>query len=117
MCKKDLRGRIMQYDNAKAHVSPKTQEWLRKNGIETLEQWLGLRWPARSPDLSPIETLWAIVKRNVERKHHPLTQSELVRAWTVEWAAVPQTTIDSLVRSFSDRLQRCKDAGGRTITP
>jgi len=35
-------------------------------------------WPSNSPDLNPIENLWAIVKRNVELRR-PKNLSELER--------------------------------------
>ena len=48
---------ILQWYNAPSHVSTKALEFYEKNKIERIE------WPAKSPDLNPIENIWAIVKR------------------------------------------------------
>ena len=53
---------ILQWDNAPSHVSTKALEFYEKNKIERIE------WPAKSPDLNPIENIWAIVKRELEKK-------------------------------------------------
>ena len=53
---------ILQWDNAPSHVSTKALEFYEKNKIERIE------WPAKSPDLNPIENIWAIVKRELEKR-------------------------------------------------
>src|SRR5689334_11976564 len=39
----------IMHDNAPIHTSESTRRWLRKKNVSVLE------WPARSPDLNPIE--------------------------------------------------------------
>ncbi len=48
---------IFQHDNARPHTASITTSWLRRRRIRVL------KWPACSPDLSPIENIWHIIKR------------------------------------------------------
>ncbi|GFW16538.1 uncharacterized protein TNCV_2351621 [Trichonephila clavipes] len=57
-----LRNLTFQQDNARPHVA----------GLDTENVQL-LSWPARSPDLSPIETVWSMVFDRLARHHTPLT--------------------------------------------
>jgi len=96
-------------DNARPHTARKTVDWLEANGIKVLEEW-----PARSPDLNPIENLWAIVCKRVA-KRMPLCEEELVQFLKEEWDATPQAVVDNLVLSFEGRLNECVRLGGETI--
>ncbi|GFT34916.1 hypothetical protein TNCV_3879101 [Trichonephila clavipes] len=58
-------------------------------------------WPARSPDLNPIEHVWDFLGRRLAaRTLPPLTIRELRLALQDEWAAMPQQLIDTLILSM-----------------
>lgn len=47
-------------DNAKPHVAKETMEFMRYEKIKILKDW-----PPYSPDLNPIELMWAILKKKL----------------------------------------------------
>ena len=96
--------RVVQQDGAGAH-SP-GEAFLQRKGVEQLSGW-----PPRSPQLSPIETLWAILAPRVAA-HNPVNRDELISSIRTEWEAVEQSTIDSLVLSFHSRLSECLEKNG-----
>ena len=61
LCEK-LSNSIFQQDGAPAHTSKLNQEWCRLN---LPAYWAKEVWPGNSPDLSPIENLWAVVKQDI----------------------------------------------------
>ncbi|CAJ0948561.1 unnamed protein product, partial [Ranitomeya imitator] len=64
-----------QTDNARPHVAGVCQQFLQDEGIEAMD------WPARSPDLNPIEHIWDIMSRTIHQRHiAPQTVQELADA-------------------------------------
>ncbi|GFT46182.1 transposable element Tcb2 transposase [Trichonephila clavipes] len=70
---------------------------------------LTLPWPARSPDLSPVEQVWDQLKRQMP-SCHPVHDLEL--AVQDLWAHLPQDNIRCLINSMPDRVVACIAAGG-----
>ena len=71
-------------------------------------------WPSNSPDLNPIENLWSIVKRNVEKKM-PKNISDLQHFMIEEWNDIPQSTLIGLVRSMKHRCELVIESNGECI--
>ncbi|CAJ0916742.1 unnamed protein product [Ranitomeya imitator] len=63
-------------DNARPHMAGVCQQFLQDEGIEAVD------WPARSPDLNPIEHIWDIMSRTIHQRHvAPQTVQELADAF------------------------------------
>ncbi|KAI4872910.1 hypothetical protein NFI96_005291 [Prochilodus magdalenae] len=68
-------GFLLMQDNARPHVAGVCQQFLQDEGIEAMD------WPARSPDLNPIEHIWDIMSRSIHQRHvAPQTVQELADA-------------------------------------
>jgi hypothetical protein len=78
---------IFQQDGASCHTA--------QTAVDSLDECCDVStdWPANSLDLSPIEFVWAILKRAV-RATNPQTIDELKRVITEAWACISQRTID-----------------------
>ena len=63
--KMDPERVIFQQDCDSKHMARSTQEWLDKQSFDILE------WPPQSPNLSPIENLWAILKQKLNQYDRP----------------------------------------------
>ncbi|GBL78501.1 Transposable element Tcb1 transposase [Araneus ventricosus] len=88
---------IFRQDNARPHAAKITKTWLRTKHVPVLE------WPASSPDLSPIENIWRILKRNMAQRR-PRNIQQLQDYLRQEWEKISTDTLSRLVSSMPKRL-------------
>ncbi|GFV67977.1 transposable element Tcb2 transposase [Trichonephila clavipes] len=91
----------LEKDNAHPQTARVAQDFLRY--FQTLP------WPARSPDLSPVEHVWDQLKRQMPSCH---SVHDLELAVQDLWAHLPQDNIRCLINSMPDRMAACIAAGG-----
>ncbi|GFW39534.1 transposable element Tcb2 transposase [Trichonephila clavipes] len=97
-------------DNAPCHRTVAAEQLLESEDIERMD------WPARSPDLNPIEHVWdSLGRRLAARTLPPVTIRELRLALQDEWAAMPQQLIDTLILSMGRRCETCLAVSGDHI--
>ena len=95
-------------DGASIHTSAHTKKWLVDEHLSVIDGW-----PPYSPDLNPIENLWAIIKRSLDsRLAEDLKNDEetLNHIWSeVEnaLARIDKSVFKNLVESFPRRLAAC----------
>ncbi|GBN82805.1 hypothetical protein AVEN_120496-1 [Araneus ventricosus] len=72
-----------------------------------------MTWPARSPDLNPIEHVWDMLGRRIAGHNVlPGTLHELQQDLLHEWALLPQQAINDNIASLPRRCQACISARG-----
>lgn len=99
---------IFQQDNAPVHVSKSTNEFLQSKTIATTH------WPARSPDLNPIENLWGILVRAVYRDGRQFQHvQELKDAISKEWRSIKTELLQDLISSMPERIKAVVTSKGK----
>lgn len=86
-----------QHDNDPKHTSKHVRDWLERKKVEVIE------WPAQSPDLNPIENLWEIVNKRVNREQVAGNKDKLFEAVQTAWYQIPKQIIDNLIDSMHRR--------------
>jgi hypothetical protein len=103
-----IKNWFLVQDGATCHTSRDTLEYLNQY-INVLPDW-----PSGSPDMNPIENLWAITKRRIEGLR-PATLEELVEIAFGVWELISKSEIDHLIDSLSRGLPAVVSAGGDRI--
>ncbi|GBM55183.1 Transposable element Tc1 transposase [Araneus ventricosus] len=100
-------GFILMDDNARPHRALLVDEFLESEDIRRMN------WPARYPDLNPIEHVWDALERAIAT-HNPLprTIQEMKTALLNEWDQLPQEMINCLISSMKLRCKACISARG-----
>ncbi|MDE2343225.1 MAG: transposase [Betaproteobacteria bacterium] len=102
------RRMIFMQDGAGCHTARHSKAWLEDNGVTVLADW-----PANSPDLNPIEEVWAEINRLLSIGGVAHTKEELKRMVQDVWAKFPMEKINKYVMSFMSKTAACvKNQGG-----
>ncbi len=102
----DAPTRWFLWDNDPGrHLSRLVKQCIHNNGITCLE------FPPYSPDLNPIENLWADMVKRMESK--PARTSEQLEALVQQtWAETTTEQCSKLARSMTHRIAQVIDRGG-----
>ncbi|GBN43854.1 hypothetical protein AVEN_10997-1 [Araneus ventricosus] len=91
---------ILMNDNARPHRALLVDQFLESEDIRRMD------WPARSPDLNPIEHVWDALGRAIAtRNPPPRTNQEMKTALLNEWDQLPQEMINCLISSMKSRCK------------
>lgn len=99
---------FFQQDNAPCHKSQAVMRWFKENKVPLLE------WPPQSPDLSPIENLWRILKENI-RRHKVSSKTDLKKIILQEWQLILPDICKKLISTMPKRVKAVIKAKGGAI--
>jgi hypothetical protein len=101
---------IYMQDSARPHIAGIVNQYFDQVGI------VRMNWPARSPDLNPIEHLWDIVGRKIRNlQQPPATLPELRLKLTQVWEEFEQEEVRNVIDSMPRRMRAVINArGGNT---
>ncbi|KAL4500774.1 hypothetical protein ABPG72_020008 [Tetrahymena utriculariae] len=95
-------------DNARAHVSNQTMTYLKNNKVRTLDH------PPYSPDLNPIEKVWAWMKRDLGKVTYS-TIENLIDAVQTSWDSVPIEHIKNYISHQINQIQLIEQNEGHFV--
>ncbi|KAG3102693.1 hypothetical protein PI125_g14065 [Phytophthora idaei] len=96
------------HDGAPGHRSKLVKAYLKEKKVEVLQH------PAQSPDLNPIENLWAHVKQELNKAPASSIEDLKLKIQAI-WYDIEPDRVQKLYQSMSKRLQQVQDNfGGHT---
>ena len=104
-----MNGIILQ-DGATCHTARIVKEYLENNSVNYIKEW-----PGNSPDLNPIEHIWAEMKRLLadrDTSSLPKLRAELQDTWR----NMDRKYIKTLIDSIPDRLREVIARRGNTTS-
>ncbi|KAG1205879.1 hypothetical protein G6F68_011427 [Rhizopus microsporus] len=92
---------VFQHDNDPKHTAKAVREYLNEQNYEVLE------WPAHSPDLNPIEHMWALFKRKLNEYESPPkgVQELYERVVDIWYNQITREDRLKVIDSMPDRIQ------------
>lgn len=107
-------GAIFQQDNAPVHTARVIKEWLDEQQFEVMA------WPPYSPDLNPIENLWALLKAKIYEMHPEIksmpnnqeTLEILTSAAQEAWSDMDTDMLENLAITMPHRVKQVIDNEG-----
>lgn len=88
---------VFQQVGASCHTAKITKKWFDDNRIEVLD------WPSSSPDLNPIENIWAIMKRRLRNDPQRTVQGLKAKIQEI-WDSITPSECQYLVNTMNKRL-------------
>ena len=105
------REYIFQEDGAPCHTGGYTTWYKRKRcDVKSFDFW-----PAQSPDLNPIEHLWAYIAHKLRDKRGELANLAQLEAFVHKtWSEIPSQILESLISSMPERYRAVVANNGGT---
>ena len=83
-------------------------DFLEIYNVETLD------WPPQLPDMNPIDNLWAIIKRERQKKYGlPLTKDAIIEQIFDIWNNLDLGLVSKLADSANLRIKACLKVKGK----
>jgi hypothetical protein len=109
-----VEGAIFQQDNAPVHTAYVIRDWLAEQEFEVMA------WPPYSPDLNPIENLWALLKAKIYELHPEIkgmpdneeTLQFLTAAAQEAWSGIDTEMLENLAITMPNRVKQVIDNDG-----
>jgi hypothetical protein len=104
---------VFQQDNASIHTASMVNDYLRRTKITVLD------WPSNSPDINPIERVWAFIKQRLDSYSAPPNSlQELFDRVEEIWTLVSKEYLLTLYAELPSKMQMLvKTKGLHSIVP
>jgi len=108
---------VLQQDSAPAHTAHVVTDMLN---AENIAFWTSADWPAKSPDLSPLDyRIWAILERKVYENVDRFPNIDALKAaLNAAWDGIDLLTVRQCItghKGFRRRLQDCVNVQGEHL--
>ena len=101
------RNVIFQQDNSPVHTSNVVKNFLQEQSVSVLP------WPAVSPDMNPIENVWAVLGKKVHKANpQPKSSDELFDCLNTAWNSIDANFIEKLKPGMRKSLNAVKQSNG-----